>query len=129
MEWSVGGFSVAAGLYTCRMLGAGVKWLVTYFTGRFDKQQEHLDAGVNALIEGLRTEMNRMKLEAIEDRREIAEGRRESAEIRLELRECERKHSASEAKVAKLEAMYQGYGDAKQLAALQAAADKLEAKS
>ena len=94
-----------------------MKWLLTFVAGRMDKQQEHIDAGMRSLIEGLRAEVDRMKVEAIQDRQEIAE-------VRIELRDCERKHSESEAKVAKLEAMMQGYGDAKQLAALQAAADK-----
>ena len=96
-----------------------VKWLLTFFVGRLDKQQEHVDAGMKELIAGLRSEVDRMKLEAIDDRKEIVA-------VRDELRLCEKKHTDSEAKVAKLEAMMQGYGDAKQQAALIIAAERVE---
>lgn len=94
-----------------------MKWLLMFFAGRLDKQQEHLDAGMQALLAGLRTEIDRMKAEAIQDRKE-------TAAIREELRECEKKHADSEAKVTRLEAMMQGIGDGRQVAQLIIAAEK-----
>lgn len=99
-----------------------VKWLLTFLTGRMDRQQEHLDESMRGLIDGLRAEIDRMKLDAVQDRKEIAE-------CRADLRRCERKHADSEATVARLEALMQGMGDARQHAQLIIAEDKRREQS
>lgn len=89
-----------------------VRWAAHFIAARIDRKEDRLDAGMTALLEGMRTELDRVK--------------KDCGEFRDALRECERKHSESAAEVMQLKAMLQGYGDARQIAQLQVAADKLK---
>lgn len=91
-----------------------VRWLATFIAGRMDKRQDHLDEATRELIDGFR--------------RDVADLRARVTSAETQLRECERKHSESEAKVMQLEAMLAGFGDARQHAALIVASEKKEAK-
>lgn len=94
-----------------------VKWTASFIAGRIDRSQDRLDAGTQQLIEHLREQVTIL----VGDCRELREWR---AEAEKDLRECERRHAESEAEVMRLKATMQGYGDARQIAQIQAAADK-----
>lgn len=117
LAWGTGGLSVGVGLYTARMLGRGISWLFTFFTGRLDRKEAHLDESVRSLIEGLKAEIMRLTGEC-RDLRGLVERHGK------ELAECRRKHAESEAEVMQLKAMMQGYGDAREKAQLIMAAEK-----
>lgn len=91
-----------------------VRWFASFIAGRMDKRQEHLDEATRELINGLRTDV-----------KELREWR---SRAEAELIECERKHSQSEAKVARLEATLAGFGDARQHAQLIVASEKAQSK-
>lgn len=91
-----------------------MKWLLTFLAGRMDKREEHLD-GVSSRL-----------YERMEHQIENLTRRVEKAE--QELQHCTEQHAEAKAEVMELRAMMQGYGDARQLATLQVAADKKDAK-
>jgi hypothetical protein len=91
-----------------------VRWGAHFIAGRIDKKEDRLDAGMTALLAGLREELDRVK--------------KDCSEFRDALRKCEDKHAESAAEVMQLKAMLQGYGDARQIAQLQVAADKQAGK-
>ena len=91
-----------------------VRWAAHFVASRIDKKEDRLDAGMTVLLDGMRIELDRVK--------------KDCGEFRDALRECERKHSESAAEVMQLKAMLQGYGDARQNAQLQVAADKQAGK-
>lgn len=95
-----------------------VRWTANFIAGRLDKKEAALDAGTQQLIEHLRQQVTIL----VGDCRELREWR---AEAEKDLRECERRHAESEAEVMRLKATMQGYGDARQLAQIKAAADKI----
>jgi hypothetical protein len=94
-----------------------IRWVTTLLFQRADHREAHADAGTQRLIEGLER-----RLDAESERGDRIEA--EMKKLQVELRECERKHIESEQEVARLRGLMQGYGDAKQLAQLNAAADK-----
>lgn len=114
IDWTAGGLSVGIGIYIARLFGNGCRWLVEYFTGRLDQQQRHNDEVAQRQFDRLEREISNLT-----DRVEKAE---------TALLECNRKHAESEAKVMRLEATLQGYGDARQQAAVIVAAEKKGAK-
>lgn len=68
-----------------------LKWITEYIGGRMDKRAAALDAGTQRLIEQLEARTNKLaeRLDKVE----------------RELAECQAKHSLSEAKAVKLEAL------------------------
>lgn len=99
-----GGLSIGVGIYAAREMGRGIRWLIEFFTGRQDKRQEHIDSVTKELIEALRVEIGGL--------------RERVAAAEKSLLECQKRHSESEAKVVRLEAMLAGFGDARQHAQL-----------
>lgn len=105
-DWLVGGFGVGAGAAGGFWVFGAIKWGVTTIFGRLDKREAALDEGMLSLLANLRLEVDRLAT------------RLGSAETEIEaqrtlLRECEQKHGAAQAEVARLTALMQGYGDAK----------------
>lgn len=106
------------------LVGAGfsfgfvvVRWAANFIAGRIDRSQERLDEGTQQLIKHLREQVTIL----VGDCRELREWRTQAEGA---LRECERRHAESEAEVMRLKAAMQGYGNARQVAQLQVAADK-----
>jgi hypothetical protein len=87
-----------------------VKWVADFIAKRTDRREDRVDAGMRALLDDHREEIDRLKQDCVS--------------LREGLAECERKHTESEQEVSRLRGMMQGYGDAKQLAQMNAAADK-----
>lgn len=92
-----------------------VRWFANFMAGRLDRRQDHIDIATKELIDGLR--------------RDVSDLRERVTLTERQLRECERKHSESEARVMQLEAMAAGMGDARQHAALIVASEKKDAKN
>ena len=103
-----------------------VRWFATFIGGRIDQKEAHLDNATRALMEGLRGEITRLADAEKELRAEFMSYRRETDK---QLRECERKHSQSEAEVARLKAIMQGYGEAREKAQLIVASERKERKA
>ncbi|SFG08550.1 hypothetical protein SAMN05518801_10743 [Novosphingobium sp. CF614] len=89
-----------------------IKWGLEFLGGRMDKREAAIDAGTQMLIASLEARLNALtaRLDKVE----------------TELADCRRKHAEAEAKVMRLEAMQQGYGRAREQAALIVAAERLE---
>lgn len=87
-----------------------MKWLLTFMAGRYDKHHETIDAGTQKLLENLNK-----RLDAVSDRLSKAE---------LDLDQCKEEHAKSRAEVMQLRAQLQGYGDARQHAALIVASER-----
>lgn len=119
--FGTGGLGVGAGIIIARQIGRGISWLLVFFTGRSDRKEAVVDAGMNLLLASLKEEVARLNADC-------SELRVWRMEDRMLLRDCERKHAESEAEVMKLKAMMQGYGDARQTAQLMMAADKSKDK-
>ncbi|AIT81587.1 hypothetical protein JI59_18330 [Novosphingobium pentaromativorans US6-1] len=94
-----------------RALGSAARWIIEYFGGRMDKRADRLDASTDKLIKGL------------EDRIDALTKRLDHVE--QELSECKEQHAVAEARNKHLEAMMQGYGDARQRIATEQAAEVL----
>lgn len=92
-----------------RGLASAAKWLIEYFGGRMDKRADRLDASADKLIQGL------------EDRIDALTNRLDHVET--ELAECNRKHADAQAHNKQLQAMLQGYGDARQRAQTERSAE------
>ena len=91
-----------------------LKWFAQFIANRHDKREERLEQRSERLIIALER-----RVDDVMDRLDKTE---------KALDECKAQHRESEAKVARLEAILQGYGDAKQHAALIIAAEKMERK-
>lgn len=117
--------SLLAGLPAFFTIGAGggvgffgVRWFIEWLGGRYDKREasierraESVDKATQALISRLETRVCQL-----EKRLDRAEG---------ELADCNRKHAESEAEIARLKAQGQGMGDARQMAQVIVAADRV----
>lgn len=107
-----------------------VRWCANFIAGRLDRKEDRIDADMASLIEGLKERVDALTKSERELRAELSANREEfrtyQRETDEQLRDCRRKHSESEAEVMQLRAMLQGYGDARQLAQVNASADKLE---
>jgi chromosome segregation ATPase len=101
------GLSGAGGVYFLR-------WLMTFVAGRYDKREAHLDDATQRLFDRMEKQIT-----GLTHRVERAE---------QELKHCHEQHAEARAEVMELRAMMQGYGDARQAAALIVAADKKEAR-
>lgn len=108
---------------------AFVRWLAVFIAGRQDQKEAHLDAGTARLIAGLERRIAEMTEREGLRERHLAE--REAAwdrwreEVEQELADCRRRDAEKDGEIMRLRAILQGYGDAKQLAQLQIAADKV----
>lgn len=91
-----------------------VRWSANFIAGRMDRKEAHLDAGTQRMIDRLERQV-----EALIER---------MTRIDEDLAECKRMHAESEADRMRLRAMLQGYGDARQVAQLKVAADKVAEK-
>lgn len=109
-----------------RGLAGAAKWLIEYFGGRMDKRADRLDEDTRFVIDNLREEVERLKNERIEDARRLDDAFARINEMRRELDDCNRKHAEAEARVKSLEAMQQGYGDARQRVQTERAAEIVE---
>lgn len=114
VQLAVAGGSVGGSL---GLVLVAVKWTANFIAGRIDRSQARLDEGTQQLIEHLREQVTIL----VGDCRELREWR---ASAEKGLRDCERRHAESEAEVMRLKATMQGYGDARNIAQLQVAADK-----
>lgn len=105
---ATGGFSLGVGFFA-------VRWLAVFVAGRWDRREAQIDEATKRLIEQLTSEVTRLakRLEVVEH----------------DLAECKKLHAKAEAERTRVEAILQGYGDAKQLAALQSAAEKAATKA
>lgn len=102
-----------------------VRWFASFTAGRIDKKEADIDEATVRLITGLERRLN----EEIENRRQTeGEMRSELRDVREQLAECNRKHAESEAEVGRLRAQMQGFGEARDRAAVIVAAEKKEAK-
>lgn len=125
-NWGAGGLSLGASfavtLYVCKQFGAGVRWIIEYFTGRIDRREASVEEADKELDRRKDSLIDKMEgqLTSLLNRVTVAEAA---------LAECIRKHAESDAKVLHLEALLLAKGEIKQQAALIIAADKLEAKS
>lgn len=99
-----------------------IKFLFEWAGGRLDKREaaavassERLDTATYKLIEKLEERMNALtaRLDQVEH----------------ELTECRAQHAICEAELAKLRAVIQGFGDARNQAAAAVAADRLQDRS
>ena len=101
---------------------AFVKWAAHFIAGRLDVKEARLDANMEQILSRLNEEVERLG-------GECTELRAECARLRKAVHKCEERHRDSEARVKQLEAMFQGYGDARQVAQMQAAADHAKDKA
>lgn len=88
-----------------------LRWVAMFIADRHDKREERLDASTERLVKQLES-----RLDDVTKRLEVTE--------KL-LDECKQQHRESEAKVARLEAQFQGYGDARQKIAVEKAAERI----
>lgn len=98
-----------------------VKWFVEWVSGRVDRKQDRVDEAVQQLITGLQEQVSAVAA----DNRQLRE---DMKVLEADLHECKRRHSESDAEVMRLKAMLQGYGDARNVAQIEIAAKKREAK-
>ena len=110
LTWGTGGLSVGIGLYAARLIGQGVRWLIVYFTGRYDAREAHIDRATNDLIEQLERQVKGL-LEYKET-------------VDAKLHECMERDIEKERRIAQLEGMMAGFGDARQHAQLIVSAEK-----
>ncbi|GGN49422.1 hypothetical protein GCM10011349_20020 [Novosphingobium indicum] len=103
-----------------------IKWVFEYVGGRMDKRADRLDEDTRFVIDNLRAEVERLKDERVEDARRLDDAFARIDEMRRELDDCNRKHAEAEARVKHLEAMQQGYGDARQRVQTERAAEIVE---
>lgn len=92
-----------------------IKWFAEWIVGRLDKKEAALDAGWQKYRETLERD-----LKTFRDRLD---------QVETQLRDCQGQHARSEAKVLRLEAIIQGQGEIKQLAAGAVAADRLAGRA
>lgn len=117
VTWTTGGVGLGAGAIV------SIKFL-DWLGGRVDKREAAVAAGaarLDAATEKLIQNMT-ARLDKYEER--IASQDERIAELADELRECQQKHAESDAKVMRLEAIMQGYGDAREKAQLIVSAEK-----
>lgn len=87
-----------------------LRWAAQFITGRMDRREERLDTSTTKLIDGLEKRVDDLTERLIAAEKAVAE--------------CKEQHLASEFERNRLSALLQGYGDARQQAALIVAAEK-----
>ena len=100
-------FALAAGGAAGGAFGV-IKWFAEFVTKRLDNRAARLDADTRFVIDNLRQDFDRVSTRLDKAETHIVE-------LRDKLIECQEKHGKSEAEVARLSAMLQGYGDARDL--------------
>lgn len=105
--WIGVGASGGAGFFTMR-------WLLEWFSSRWDKRTGLIDVGTEKLIKHLEEQYERVlvRLSRVED----------------DLEECKRLHMEEKEEVSRLRGLFQGLGDARQVAALIVAQEKVGGK-
>lgn len=110
-----------------------VRWTANFIAGRIDKKEATVDAGMTKLIADLNERIDMISKSEMATREELRRDRAEFRAYQIEtdkqLSECRRKHGESEAEVMQLRSMLQGYGDARQLAQMNASADKVSERA
>jgi len=91
-----------------------VRWFATFVAGRIDRKEANVDAGTQRLIERLEKQVDALLTRV--------------THIDEDLAECKRRHAESEAEVMSLKAQMQGYGKAREDAALIVASERLKDK-
>lgn len=109
--------------------GAGffaIKWLVEFMWGRVDKKEAAVERGFARLDEGTQKLIDRMEkqINALIEGDKIKEKR--ISDIEKELAECRKRDAESKAEVARLKALMQGYGDARDHAQVIIASERLQ---
>lgn len=110
--WAAAGGSAGAGYFL-------IKFIIEQIIGRLDKRE----AAVAASSEQL-DERTYKLIDKLEERLNALTARLDQVEH--ELTECRAQHAVCEAELAKLRAIVQGFGDAKQQAANIVAAERLQ---
>jgi hypothetical protein len=87
-----------------------VKWATTFLFGRIDKREARVDAGTQLLMEQLQ--------------RQVKELLEYKATVDAKLRECLERDIEKERRIAQLEGLTAGFGDARQHAQLIVSAEK-----
>ena len=115
--------------------GAGffaVRWFAVFLSGRWDKKEEQIDAATRQIISQLTDENKRLADSEKQTRQEMVEMRKEFGErfsnLEEQLRHCERRHAEGEAEIMRMKATMQGYGEAREKAALIVAQEKRDSK-
>lgn len=105
--WGFGGIGFGVGFFA-------VRWAAVYAAQRWDKREAQIDAGMQTLIEQLKTQVTSLfeRLDRVE----------------RELAECKAMHAKADAERMRLEGLVAGLGDARQHAALIIASEKKDAK-
>jgi len=100
-----------------------VRWLLEWLGGRMDKRADRIDRSTQQLLDRLEKEIADLR-----ERHdiEVTALRERVTSTETALAECQERHAESEAKVLRLEAIVQGFGDAKQIAQLIISAEKQE---
>lgn len=88
------------------------KWFVEFLAARWDKRELRLDTVQNEIMEHYRTRLTQVE--------EL------TTSLSTQLAECRLKHADSEAKVAKLEAIFAGLGELKQIAQYYISQDRVD---
>lgn len=112
-----------------------IKWLAEFVSGRIDKRSQALDEDTRFLFEGLKGQVKLLTDRTVSNETELRQCKEDLAlcnerhlESERELAEVRRELADSRAEVAKLTAIIQGIGDARQHAALIVAAESAERK-
>lgn len=117
--YGAGGVGIGVGIWTAKLVGQGITWTLTFFTGRFDKREAHLDAGMKELVQELKSQVGTLKTDCIELRNRVEAA--ESAHA-----DCQRRLTEVERRAATAEATLQGMGDARNIIQRSLAADHLD---
>ncbi len=91
--------------------------LLRLLVGRLERREAHIDGATQRLIEGLEAQVTAMSVRLTEAVKRIDS-------VEGQLRDCERKHSESEAEVMRLKAQMTGFGEARDRAQVIIAAEK-----
>ncbi|WP_374413263.1 hypothetical protein [Novosphingobium colocasiae] len=122
--WLGAGFAAGGGF-------ASIKWLAEFVGGRLDKRAAALDGDTRFLFEGLKAQVTLLTERVVGAeadlkacRAELALCTERHAKAEEEVFDHKRRLSDAEAEIARLRALVQGMGDARQQAALIVAAEK-----
>lgn len=89
--WGAGGMGAGVGFFT-------VRWLAVFMAGRWDKREAHIDTATVELIDQLRRQVS----DVVASNNELRERVSQTEEA---LRDCLKKHVASEVEISRLMAM------------------------
>ncbi len=98
-------------------LFVAVRWTANFIAGRLDHKEAVIDAGTKQLLDA-----QQKQIDALTRREGARELRLEKVEAELD--DCRDQHAQCKADVMRLEAVLQGYGEAREKAQLIIAAEK-----